>query len=77
MAQNVIINNVTYPAVPSVAIPKQGGGTATFFDTEDATANPANTLYGAIGYNASGQFIGQLTTVQVSQDSTTKVVTIS
>ena len=34
MAQNVIINGVTYSNVPSVNIPLDaGGGNATFFDT--------------------------------------------
>ena len=77
MAQNVVVNNVTYQAVPSVSIPKSGGGTAQFFDTADATANAANTLAGIIGYNASGQFTGTLTTVSVSQDGTTHILTIS
>ena len=77
MAQNVVINGVTYQGVPSVAIPKSGGGTASFYDTSAATANASNTLAGIIGYNASGQFTGSLTTVSVSQDSTAHVLTIS
>ena len=77
MAQNVIINNVTYQAVPSVSIPKSGGGNAVFYDTANATAAAANTLAGIVGYNASGEYTGTLTTVQVSQDSTTKVLSIS
>lgn len=77
MAQNVTINGVTYQAVPSVSIPKNGGGTAVFYDTADATADASNTAAGIVGYNASGKFTGQLTTVSVSQDSTTKVLTIS
>lgn len=77
MAQNVVINNVTYQATPAVTIPKSGGGNAIFYDTADATATAANTLAGVIGYNASGQFTGQLTVANVSQDSTTKVLTIS
>lgn len=77
MAQNVVINNVTYQAVPSVSVPKQGGGTALFFDASSTTANATNTLAGVIGCNASGLFEGQLTTVSVSQDATTKVLSIS
>lgn len=77
MAQNVVINNVTYQAVPSVSVPKQGGGIAQFFDASSTTANAANTLAGVIGCNASGLFEGQLTTVSVSQDATTKVLSIS
>ena len=38
MAQNVIINGVTYQSVPEVNIPKSGGGTAKFMDTDDANA---------------------------------------
>ena len=33
MAQNVIINGVTYQNVPEVDIPKSGGGSAKFMDT--------------------------------------------
>lgn len=77
MAQNVIINSVTYQAVPSVTIPKSGGGNAVFYDTADATATAANTLAGIVGYNSSGKYTGSLTTVSVSQDGTTKVLTIS
>lgn len=77
MAQNVVINSVTYQAVPSVTIPKSGGGNAVFYDTADSTATAANTLAGIIGYNSSGKYTGSLTTVSVSQDGTTKVLTIS
>lgn len=44
MAQNVIINGVTYSDVPKVQIPKSGGGTATFTDTSGATLNDAANL---------------------------------
>ena len=37
MAQNVIINGVTYQNVPEVDIPKSGGGTAKFLDTTIAS----------------------------------------
>lgn len=74
---NVIINNVVYQAVPSVSIPAQGGGTAQFYDASTTTATAANTLAGVIGCNASGLFEGTLTTVSVTQDSTSHVLTIS
>lgn len=77
MAQNLVVNNVVYQAVPSISVPKQGGGIAPFFDASSTTATPANTLAGVIGCNASGLFEGQLTTVSVSQDATTKVLSIS
>ena len=38
MAQNVIINGVTYANVPEVDIPKSGGGTSKFYDTASANA---------------------------------------
>lgn len=77
MAQNLTINNVVYQAVPSLTIPKQGGGNAQFYDTSDANADAASTLAGKVGYNSSGKFTGQLTVVSVSQDSTTKILTIT
>lgn len=50
MAQNVIINGVTYQSVPSVNIPKSGGGNAVFVDTSDADATGAHLLNGKTAY---------------------------
>ena len=58
MAQNVIINGVTYSDVPEVDIPKSGGGTAKFYDTADATAASADILTGKSAYGASGAVSG-------------------
>lgn len=58
MAQNVIINGVTYQNVPEVDIPKSGGGTAKFFDTADASAASADILTGKTAYGSSGQISG-------------------
>ena len=44
MAQNVIINGVTYSTVPEVDIPISGGGIAKFIDTSDATALASDIL---------------------------------
>ncbi len=60
MAQNVVINGVTYSNVPEVDIPKSGGGTAKFFDTADADATGANLLTGKTAYNASGAISGSM-----------------
>ena len=60
MAQNVIINGVTYQNVPEVDIPKSGGGTAKFFDTSSADAAAANILSGKTAYGASGQLTGSM-----------------
>lgn len=60
MAQNVIINGVTYSNVPEVDIPKSGGGTAKFFDTADATADASEILTGNIAYGANGAITGTM-----------------
>lgn len=44
MSQSVIINGVTYNAVPYIEIPKSGGGTADFYDTSDATLDNGNKM---------------------------------
>lgn len=78
MAKNVIINGASYNAVPYVNIPLSGGGgNATFYETSDATAAAANILAGYSAYGASGKIDGQATAANISQDSTTKVLTIS
>ena len=60
MAQNVIINGVTYSNVPEVDIPKSGGGTAKFYDTAGATAAAADILTGKTAYGASGSVSGSM-----------------
>lgn len=60
MAQNVIINGVTYSNVPEVDIPKSGGGTAKFFDTASASASAADILTGKTAYGASGSVSGSM-----------------
>ena len=78
MAKNVLINGVTYNAVPHVAIPlAAGGGNAIFYDTSDASADASAILTGYSAYTASGKVNGSATMPSVSQDSTTKVLTIS
>ena len=60
MAQNVVINNVTYQNVPEVDIPKSGGGTAKFFDTESADIVAADIPTGKTAFGANGAVSGSM-----------------
>lgn len=55
MAKDVVIRGNVYDDCPEVNIPQQGGGTARFIDTSDATlASGAQMLDGVTGYGANG-----------------------
>ena len=59
MAKNLTINGVTYPDVPEVNIPQEGGGTARFIDTSDATLSSASQLpNGVSAYGPEGKVAG-------------------
>lgn len=60
MAQNVIINGVTYQNCPEVDIPKQGGGTAKFYDASGADAAAGNVLSGKKFVGSSGLDTGTM-----------------
>lgn len=76
--KNVIINGVSYPSVPHINVPlAEGNGNATFYETSDATAAAANIMSGFSAYGASGKINGSATVPTISQDATTKVLTIS
>ena len=60
MAQNVIINGVTYQSVPSVTIPKNGGGNAVFWDTTSATAGAGDILSGKSAFDSAGAVNGSM-----------------
>lgn len=60
MAQNVIINGVTYQNVPEVDIPKSGGGTAKFYDTAGANAAAGDILTGKTAFGSSGSISGSM-----------------
>lgn len=75
---NVIINGNSYNGVPSVRIPlSSGSGSAVFYDTSDATVGAEQIVTGYYAYGSSGKITGQLTVPTISQDTTTKVLTIS
>ena len=60
MAQNVIINGVTYQSVPEVNIPLSGGGTAKFMDTSDANAVAGDVLSGKTAYVGGSKITGNV-----------------
>ena len=60
MAQNVIINGVTYANVPEVDIPKSGGGTAKFYDTASGDLAAGDPLTGKTAFGASGSVSGSM-----------------
>ena len=78
MAQNVIINGVTYSNVPSVEIPlSPGPGTAEFVDTSDATLdNGAKMLNGVTAYANGTKYTGSITT-KTSSDLTASGATVT
>lgn len=77
MAQNVIINGVTYSNVPEVNIPKSGGGTAAFFDTSDATLDSgAKMLSGNTAYANGTKYTGSIAT-KTSSDLTASGDTVT
>ena len=57
---SVVINGVTYSAVPSVQIPKSGSGTATFYDTSEADIAQGDVLSGKKAYGSSGEISGSM-----------------
>ena len=60
MAQNVIINGVTYSAVPEMDIPKSGGGTAKFYDTAGDNAAAGDILTSKTAHTSSGAVTGNM-----------------
>ena len=61
MAQNVVINGVTYQNVPKVQIPKSGGGNAEFVDSADATLDTGDKmLSGATAYANGVKYTGTI-----------------
>jgi len=74
MAQNITINGENFQSVPSVVLPKTGGGSASFVDTTDATATPSEilqgyTAYGADGTKLTGTAAGGVVTIVDTQDA--------
>lgn len=70
MAQNVVINGVTYQNVPQVEIPKSTSGTAVFVDTSDATLDSGDKmLSGNTSYADGVKYTGTITSKSSSDIS--------
>ena len=54
MAQNITLLGASYSDVPSVTLPKTGGGTASFTDVTDTTATASDVAAGTYFYTAAG-----------------------
>ena len=77
MAQNVVINGVTYQSVPEVDIPKSGGGTAKFMDTADATLSSGGELLNGLTAYANGTKVTGTIASKSSSDLTASGATVT
>lgn len=57
---SVVINGVSYSAVPEVDIPRSGSGTAKFYYTGDANAASADLLTGKTAFSSTGEISGSM-----------------
>lgn len=77
MAQNVVINGVTYSNVPEVDIPLAGGGSAHFLDTSDATLDTGDKmLSGSTAYANGVKYNGNIAT-KTGSDLTASGATVT
>lgn len=56
MSQNITLWGASYSAVPSVTLPKTGGGTASFTDVTDTTAAASDVASGKYFYTSAGVY---------------------
>ena len=77
MAQNVVINGVTYQNVPKVQIPKSGSGTADFVDIADTTAAAGDVLSGKYFYTSGGSKTQGSIASKSSSDLTASGLTVT
>lgn len=77
MAQDVVIRNITYDDVPEVDIPLQGGGTAKFMDTSDATLDSGDQMLNGVTAYAGGTKITGTIVSKGSSDLTVSGATVT
>ena len=77
MAQNVVINGVTYSNVPQVEIPKSGSGTAVFYDIADSTAAAGDVLASKYFYTSSGVKTQGTIATKTASDLSASVLTVT
>ena len=78
MAQDLIINSVVYSNCPEVDIPKQGGGTAKFYDTSTADISAGDVLTGKTAFGSAGSVSGSMASNgSTSGEISTKAGTVS
>lgn len=77
MAQNVVINGVTYSNVPSVQIPKSGSGNASFYDISDSTAAAGDVLSGKYFYTSDGTKTQGSIATKTSSDLSASTLTVT
>lgn len=64
---NIVINQVQYQNVPRIDVPKTTGGTASFYDTSDATLDSgAKMLSGNTAYANGAKYTGTISTKSAS-----------
>lgn len=77
MAKDVVIRSVVYADTPEVQIPINGGGTAHFIDTSDATLNDASNLPNNVTAYANGTKYTGNAAVNTSSDLTASGATVT
>lgn len=77
MAQSVVINSVTYQDVPFIQVPKSTSGTASFYDTSDATLDSGGKmLSGNTAYADGVKYTGTIPT-KTGSDLTASGATVT